>query len=115
MKTAYLYGHLEKPVYMEQPEGFVNQKMKNHVCKLEKSIYGLSQSGRHWNEEFDEALKEAGMKNIPEDPCFYKLMQGERVLVAGIYVDDCIVIGTDEIIIEETMSKLKRRFEGIKI
>lgn len=26
VKTAYLYGHLDKPVYMEQPEGFVNQK-----------------------------------------------------------------------------------------
>nr|GFA10198.1 retrotransposon protein, putative, Ty1-copia subclass [Tanacetum cinerariifolium] len=28
-------------VYMEQPEGFVNLKYPNHVCKLKRFIYGL--------------------------------------------------------------------------
>nr|GEU62042.1 putative retrotransposon protein [Tanacetum cinerariifolium] len=41
VKTAFLNEHLSKEVYMEQPEGFVNPKYPNHVCKLKRSIYGL--------------------------------------------------------------------------
>ncbi|GJS20503.1 zinc finger, CCHC-type containing protein [Tanacetum coccineum] len=48
VKTAflngYLNGYLNEEVYMEQPEGFVNPKYPNKVCKLKRSIYGLKQS-----------------------------------------------------------------------
>ncbi|GJV72119.1 retrotransposon protein, putative, ty1-copia subclass [Tanacetum coccineum] len=54
VKTAFLNGHLSEEVYMEQPEGFVNPKYPNHVCKLKRSIYGLKQASRQWNKRFDE-------------------------------------------------------------
>lgn len=108
VKTAYLYGHLNKPIYMEQPEGSIDRKKEDYVCKVERSIYGLPQSGRHWNIKFDEALRIIGLKNIPEEPCVYRLERDNRLLIVGIYVDDCIVIGTDEAIIDEAMSKLKK-------
>ncbi|GJY52418.1 retrotransposon protein, putative, ty1-copia subclass [Tanacetum coccineum] len=43
--------------YMEQPEGFVNSKRSNHVCKLKRSIYGLKQASRQWNKRFDDEIK----------------------------------------------------------
>ncbi|GKE47153.1 retrotransposon protein, putative, ty1-copia subclass [Tanacetum coccineum] len=49
VKTAFLNGHLSEEVYMEQPEGFVNPKYPNRVCKLKRSIYGLKQPSRQWN------------------------------------------------------------------
>ena len=50
-KTAYLNADIDCEIYMEQPEGFVQFTDKNEklVCKLKKSLYGLKQSGRNWN------------------------------------------------------------------
>lgn len=42
VKTAFLHGDLEEIIYMEQSEGFVEDKSK--VCLLKKSLYGLKQS-----------------------------------------------------------------------
>ena len=41
VKTALLNGFLKEELYMMQPEGFVNPKGANKVCKLQRSIYGL--------------------------------------------------------------------------
>src|SRR3954470_19897588 len=42
-KTAILNGFLKEELYMMQPEGFVNPKGVNKMCKLQQSIYGLVQ------------------------------------------------------------------------
>ena len=42
---------------MMQPEGFVNPKGVNKMCKLQRSIYGLVQASRSWNIRFDELIK----------------------------------------------------------
>ena len=44
VKTAYLHAPIDRDIYMEQPEGY-EKEGENLVCKLEKSIYGLKQSG----------------------------------------------------------------------
>ncbi len=50
--TAYLYGSLDSDIYMKVPDGIdiPNQKVnRNMYCvKLQKSLYGLKQSGRMW-------------------------------------------------------------------
>ena len=45
---------------MMQPEGFVNPKGANKICKLQRSIYGLVQASRSWNICFDKMIKAYG-------------------------------------------------------
>ena len=44
VKTAFLHGLLKEELYMMQPEGFVDPKCANKVCKLQRSIYVLVQA-----------------------------------------------------------------------
>ena len=54
VKGAYLNGQLKEKVYMQQPEGYGDNT--GRVCKLVKTLYGLKQSGREWNNELDQDL-----------------------------------------------------------
>ena len=95
VKTAFLNGHLIEDVYMVQPEGFVNQKHPNKVCKLKKSIYGLKQASRSWNLRFDEKIKEFGFIKNEDEPCVYKKTSGRTVTFLILYVDDILILGND--------------------
>lgn len=51
VKTAYLHAPIDTKLYMEQPEGFEvkSETSERLVCRLNKSLYGLKQSGWNWN------------------------------------------------------------------
>lgn len=51
VRTAYLHGDLKEEVFMRQPPGFVEPGQEHFVCRLKKSIYGLKQSARCWNQK----------------------------------------------------------------
>ena len=96
--TAYLYGSLDSYIYMKIPEGF---KMSDTCIprnlfsiKLQRSLYGLKQSGRMWYQRLSEYLIKERYKNDPICPCvFIKKSETEFVIVA-VYVDDINLIRT---------------------
>ena len=64
VKIAFLNGFLKEKLYMMQPEGFVDPKGANNVCKLQRSIYGLVQVSRSWNICFDDVIKAYGYTDL---------------------------------------------------
>ncbi|KAI3723576.1 hypothetical protein L2E82_35254 [Cichorium intybus] len=95
VKTAFLNGKLTEDVYMNQPEGFVDAKYPNKVCKLERSIYGLKQASRSWNLCFHEKVKEFGFSRSEDESCVYVKASGSIVTFLVLYVDDILLMGND--------------------
>ena len=95
VKTAFLNGFLEEELYMMQPEGFINPKGANKVCKLQQSIYGLVQASRSWNICFHSVIKAYGFIHTFGESCIYKKVSGSSVAFLILYVDDILLIGND--------------------
>ena len=76
VKIAFLNGYLKEELYMMQPEGFVDPKGANIVCKLQRSIYGLVQASRSRNKRFDSVIKAYGFIQTFGKACIYKKVSG---------------------------------------
>ena len=76
VETAFLNGFLKEELYMMQPEGYVDPKGANKVCKLQRSIYGLVQASRSWNICFDKVIKAYGFIYTCSEACIYKKVSG---------------------------------------
>ena len=70
VRTAFLNGYLKEELYMMQPEGFIDPKGANKVCKLRRSIYGLVQASRSWNKCFDSVIKAYVLYKLLEKTVF---------------------------------------------
>ena len=95
VKIAYLHAPIDRGIYMEQPEGYEKEGEKL-VCKLEKSIYGLKQSGRNWNEMLHTCLVDDNFTQNPTDHCVYtKESKEARKIIVVIWVDDLIIAASN--------------------
>ena len=62
--TAYLHAPTDYEIFVEQLERFKTNKL---VYKLNKSLYGLKQSGRNWKEMLHECLIQNDFIQNPTD------------------------------------------------
>src|SRR5215216_4143767 len=110
VKTAILNGFLKEELYMLQPEGFVNPKGANKVCKLQRSIYGLVQASRSWNIRFDEVIKAYGFIQTFREACIYMKVSGSSIAFLILYVDDILLIGNDTEFLDSIKGYLNKNF-----
>ena len=118
IEAAFLEGEMDMDMYIEWPEGmlelgFITQEEHNGYCiKLEKSMYGNVDAALKYFKVYSKYLREE-MKMIQSetDPCifFIKNEQSETELIAAIYVDDTMLVGTNEKI-EWFKRSINRRF-----
>jgi hypothetical protein len=71
---------------------------------VKKTIYVLVQSAREFYKKLMSTLKLIGFKDNKSDPCLLSKWTQDEIIMIGIYVDDCLVIGKrdgiDELIVE---------------
>lgn len=62
VKSLFLNGVISEEVYVKQPLGFEDLVHPDHVFKLQKSLYGLTQAPRAWYERLGNFLLENGFQ-----------------------------------------------------
>jgi hypothetical protein len=100
VKTTFLNGEIEEEVYIEQPEGFVIQDEKSHVCRLKKALYGLKQAPHAWYEKMDGFLMSLGFSKSVAYPNLYCHIVGDECLILVLYVDDLFLTSSERLIVE---------------
>ncbi len=110
VKAAYLNAPIDCLIYVEQPEGFAvkNEKGEKLVLKLKKSLYGLKQSGRNWNNTLHTYLIDNGFQRSINEPCFYFNQIDDVYLL--VWVDD-LLISANANILDNTKQTLEQRFQ----
>ncbi len=113
VKTAYLHAPIDCEIYMEQPEGFevrldLGDKL---VCRLNKSLYGLKQSGRNWNKMLHDYLSENVFVQNSADHCVYSKLTGKERVTVIIWVDDLIIAASDNDLLNNVKKMMTSRFK----
>lgn len=108
IKTAFLNGKLTEEIYMKQPPGF---EKGDKVFKLRKSLYGLKQSARVWNQTLHDALTKNGCRQNETDRCLYVKKLNGKVIYVLIHVDDLLVATNDREFMDVLMNQVGKCFE----
>jgi len=107
--SAYLNGKISEEIYMMQPEGYDDNS--GRFCRLKKSLYGLKQAGRVWNEELNRVLLNFGLIRSSKDQCIYFRIENNSILIITIYVDDFLIFFNNIQHAEELQQELSRNFK----
>ncbi|XP_020688185.1 uncharacterized protein LOC110103715 [Dendrobium catenatum] len=108
--NAFLHDNLSEEVYMKQPVVFTDPQHPTHVCKLNKSIYGLKQSLRQWFQKFTSFLHNLGFQFSKADPSLLILNHNNAYIFILIYVDDILITGNNSQAIQNILQQLHSAF-----
>jgi hypothetical protein len=114
IETAFLHGNLDKEIYMDVPKGL--SIGPNKKLLLRKTIYGLVQTARKFHEKLIDFLKVIGFEGSKSDPCLWTMWDSvvNHILIIGIYVNDCLIIGKESSI-SNLLEDLKKHKFNLKI
>lgn len=107
--TAFLYGKLDEEVYLKTPDGV--DIGENQTLKLKRSLYGLRQSPKCWNNRFHEFVITLGFKQSKSEYCLYTKHENESLLYLVLYVDDVLLATNDEKLMSDVIEKLSDEFK----
>lgn len=110
VNNAFLHGKLGDTVYMQQPPGFVDTRFPNHVCKLNKAIYGLKQALRAWFHRLSSFLVTNGFSCSRADPSLFVFRRDRCILYLLVYVVDLILTGSYPSVMSSFVAKLHAEF-----
>jgi len=112
VRSTYLYGKLDKEIYMEQPEGFAVPGQERKVLCLWCALYGLKQAGLVWWRTLDESLKELGFERLKSEAgIFFYKKKSTNIVIGIIYVDDTLFCGPNKAVVYAIKAQFMHKWE----
>ncbi|CAI7920619.1 unnamed protein product [Closterium sp. NIES-54] len=93
--NAFLYTPVDAEIFVELPHR--SNAGPNQVCQLEKSLYGIKQAPRLWQQHLHARLIHIGFLQLPHDQGMYRLTKGADYILLIVYVNDLCIGSTDAI------------------
>ena len=91
---AFLYGDVQREIYVELPDEDGRKLSGDFVGLLSKSMYGLRDAPQVWQGVVETMLLECGFKKILCTQCTYYQPDWDMYVVA--HVDDFLILGERE-------------------
>ncbi|GJW69253.1 putative ribonuclease H-like domain-containing protein [Tanacetum coccineum] len=111
VKSAFLYGKIEKEVYVCQSLGFEDPDFPNRVYKVEKALYGLHQALKAWYETLSTYLLDNGFQRGKIDKTLFIRKDKGDILLVQVYVDDIIFGSTKKSLCTEFEKMTHKKFQ----
>ncbi|KAF2354003.1 Reverse transcriptase RNA-dependent DNA polymerase [Trinorchestia longiramus] len=111
--TAYLHAKIDCNIFVEQPEGLIelDKNGKKLVYELKKSLYGLKQSGRNWNNLLHQFLVEQNFVQLLSDTSIYVRESDSGKVIIIVRVDDLILASSNAVVLREVKRFLSNKFK----
>ena len=116
VRNAFLYGVLDRNIYLELPAGHPRRDMGRNVWTTRRALYGLCESPRVWNDTIQTFFLRYGLRNLTTERCLYILPQGGTdpptpfTLILVLYVDDVLFCGQSDVV-QKFMKAIKQKFQ----
>ena len=114
IKGAYLNGVLTdcETIYMQQPPGYhiaLNEKL---VCRLQKTLYGLKQSGCQWYQKLVEIMMThlKFLRSNVDQAVFFRCDK-TAVIIILVHVDDCTITASSMNLINDFKLRISQHVE----
>uniref|UniRef100_A0A2N9I3B6 Uncharacterized protein n=1 Tax=Fagus sylvatica TaxID=28930 RepID=A0A2N9I3B6_FAGSY len=110
IQNAFLHGTLSEEVFMSQPPGYQHPIYPNHVCKLQRAIYGLKQAPQAWFSRLSTKLLELGFHGSRSDSSLFIYKTKSLTMFILIYVDDIMITSSQPSAIDDLLISLTHDF-----
>jgi hypothetical protein len=91
VNNAFTESILKEDIYMQPPPGL--ELPPGKVLHILRSLYGLKQAARDWNQLCVSELRKLGFIQSEADPCLLTLPSKKLIIL--VYVDDVTIAGPD--------------------
>src|SRR4051812_38974863 len=97
---------------MRQPEGYVEKRKEDCVCKLKRSLNGMKQSPRQWNRRFDKFMARISFIRSQFDHyVYFRFRPCNSFVILLLYVDDILIASKNVEDVMRVKAKLNKEFD----
>ena len=116
IKTAYLHAKIDitDGIFTEMPQGYEENDPvtgEPYIWCLNNSVYGTRQAGRNWIRHLTGLLHKLGFTQFGTETCAFYQVHGNDSITVLVYVDDLLIMCTDDRLYENFIFNLRKMIE----
>jgi hypothetical protein len=109
-QDAFLHGKLAEVIYCRPPTSYIDSTRLEHVCRLNRSLYGLKKANRAWYQRFVTFITLIGFTCSCSETSLFILQCMEGTTFLLLYVNDIFLIASSTRLFDRIIAFLHSEF-----